>query len=170
MTYARELSLAETAEGLKLAFAPVTPAFGLRPASPSRPEGQDAPPRSEAPLPGEVFHARVEAPGPFTLTLSNDRGEALRVSLSNEQSLVVDRSRAGIRRLTPFFESGMGSVMSARRGVRGPVVLDLFFDRMIAEVFADGGTFLNTSLVFPERPYQRAVLQGEGKLWVGGVA
>ena len=175
MTYVREVSLKETDEGLKLAFAPITPDFDLQPAIPEEDKDPSLPPwyripTANAQLPGDVFHARVEAPSPFTLTLSNEQGEELKISVSNEQCLVVDRSRAGIRGLTPFFDSGMGSVMTTPRSLHGPVTLDLFFDRMIAETFTDGGTVINTSLVFPEHPYTKAVLRGEGKLWVGGVA
>ena len=42
------------------------------------------------------WYIRVEADPAFTLTLSNDEGEALNVFVSNEQRLVVDRSNAGL--------------------------------------------------------------------------
>ena len=175
MTYAREVSLKETDEGLKLAFAPVTPEFTLHPAEkvtvPENPLWPQSPlPLAAAQLPGDVFRIRVEAPSSFTLTLANDQGEKLNVSVSNEQCLTVDRSEAGIRGFNSFFESGMGSVMTARRSMHGPVVMDLYFDRMIAEIFTDEGTVVNTSLVFPEHPYTQAFLNGSGKLWVGGVS
>lgn len=47
--------------------------------------------------------------------------------------------------------------------------MDLYFDRMIAEVFADNGTVCNSTVVFPENPYQKATLWGKGKLWIGSL-
>ena len=179
MTYARELSLVETETGLALAQKPVTPGFDLA-ELPTRMVPEPAPsplfanlpprysPEAEGELPGELFHVRVEAPGSFTLTLSNDEGEALRVTLTGEQCLVVDRTQAGRRGFSPLYDAGLFSVMSARRTAYGPATVDLYFDRMIAEIFTDGGTVVNSTAVFPEKPYTRAKLQGEGRLWIGG--
>ena len=110
---------------------------------------------------------RVEADGPFTLSLSNEAGEALNVSVSTDQKLVVDRSKAGKNDFSDLFASGLFSVMSADRTNRGRVTLNLYFDRMIAEVFMDNGTVINSTAVFPENPYQRATLYGEGRLFIG---
>ena len=173
MTYARELSLVELNGELRLAMKPVTPDFSLAPApeiEPLKLNERQSVPRCEGALPGELFHVRVEAEGPFTLTLSNARGEALNVSLSTEQKLVVDRSRAGLRDFNPLYSSGLYSVMSAPRGQFGPATLDLYFDRMIAETYMDGGTLVNTSVVFPQEPYTKATLLGSGRLSLGGTA
>lgn len=173
MTCVREVTLAQTDAGLRLAFKPVTPEFDLVeiPQLP-KPENLQMPwrylPKAEGDLPADLFHVRVEAESGFQLTLSNDAGEELNVYISNEQRLVVDRSRAGLRDFNPLFASGLCSVMTADRTLRGPVTVDLYFDRMIAEVFADGGTVVNSSVVFPTAPYQKATLQGAGKLWIGG--
>ena len=123
--------------------------------------------RSQAALPGELFHIRVEAEGPFTLTLSNNIGEALNISVSTEQKLVVDRSKAGLKDFNPFFNSGLFSVMTACRDQFGPATLDLYFDRMIAEAYLDGGTLVNTSVVFPQKPYTMVTLLGQGRMSVG---
>ena len=174
MTYAREMTLADTEAGLVLAAKPVTPAFGDVEIAPE-PAPDPLPrwplryvPKAEGALPGEVFHVRVEAPAGFRLTLSNDDGEAVVVSISNEQCLVVDRSRAGIRGFSELYDSGLGSVMTARRTRRGPVTVDVYFDRMMLEVFADGGTANNSSVVYPKAPYTKATLLGPGRLWIGG--
>lgn len=170
MTYARELTLRETAAGLRLAMKPVTPEFELRPIQSVTPpdERYRRPlPMAEGRLPGELFHIRVEAPSGFSLKLSNDEGEAFVVTMSNEQKLVVDRSGAGIKDFNRLFASGLYSVMTARRTEDGPVTLDLYFDHMIAETYIDGGTVVNTSIMFPRKPYTKATLQGEGQLWIG---
>ena len=169
MTYARELSLAETDTGLRLASKPVTPEFELV-EIPAKTESEVPDsryvPKTEAELPGELFHVRVESESPFTLSLSNEDGETLNVSLSTEQHLVVDRVHAGKNDFSPLFESGLFSVMSTPRNNRGIVKMDLYFDRMIAEIFMDEGTVVNSTVVFPEKPYQKVTLVGAGKLFM----
>lgn len=172
MTYARELSLVETQTGMQLACRPVTPEFDLR-----QIPVQEAPTptprhyveRTVGDLPEDLFHVRVEADEAFTLALSNGDGETLNISVSTEQKLVVDRVRAGKNDFSPIFASGLFSVTTAQRTGSGKVTMDLYFDRMIAEVFMDNGTVCNTTLVFPEKPYNKATLWGKGKLWIGGV-
>ena len=170
MTYARELSLMETDTGLQLASRPVTPEFDLCEIAPQA--KPDPLPRryvkkTVGQLPGELFHVRVEADEPFTLALSNEDGEVLNVSISTEQKLVVDRTKAGKNNFSELFASGLFSVMSADRTNRGKVTLDLYFDRMMAEIFTDNGTVVNSTAVFPEKPYQTATLYGEGRLMIG---
>ena len=94
----------------------------------------------------------------------------LNVSISTEQKLVVDRTRAGKNDFSELFASGLFSVMSAERSCRGKVTLDLYFDRMMAEIFTDNGTVCNSTVVFPEKPYQTATLYGEGKLFITPVS
>lgn len=173
-TYVREMSLAQTDRGLMLAAKPITPDFELAGVEPEKmPEGLSMKqkfryvPRAEAALPGELFHVRVEAEGPFTLSLSNDDGEALNVSVSTEQKLVVDRTRAGWQGFSAPYDSGLFAVTTAPRSNYGPATVDVYFDKMLAEVFVDGGTVVNTSMVFPEKPYTKATLMGRAKLWVG---
>ncbi|MBE5808854.1 MAG: glycoside hydrolase family 32 protein [Clostridiales bacterium] len=170
MTYARALSLVETDAGLCLAQKPVTPAFRDVPV-PTEPAPDPLPrrylPKAEGVVRGEVFHIRVESEGCFALTLSNEGGESLCVTLGTDQSLVVDRSRAGNSDFSPLYASGLFAVMAQPRKVHGPATLDLYFDRMICETFLDGGTLVNTSVVFPEAPYTKATLLGEGRLYIG---
>ncbi|MBE5808853.1 MAG: glycoside hydrolase family 32 protein [Clostridiales bacterium] len=170
MTYARELTLVDTEAGLMLAAKPVTPDFDLKEATPvEKPADADRfwQPQAIAELPGELFHARIEAEDNCRLELSNALGEKLVVLLTNEQKLVVDRSKAGQNGFSEMFADGLYSVMTAPRTAHGPAVIDVYFDRMIAEVFMDGGTVVNSSIVFPTEPYTKAKLIGRGKLYVG---
>ena len=172
MTYVRELSLVETDEGLALAQKPVTPAFSLEKAdflpTPSpKPHMMIVLPTAEVALPGELFQIHVEAKEHFLLTLSNEDGETLRITLDSEQRLVLDRTDAGQKDFCPQFESGLMSVPSAQRKMTGPFSMDLYFDRMFAEIFADEGTLALTAAVFPQRPYTKAAYIGDGALWIG---
>ena len=175
MTYVRELRLIETDAGLQIAARPITPKFDMKDIAPD-PAPDPMPrwphmyiPRTEGKLPGDVFHLNVEAGSSFSLTLSNDDGEELTVALSTDQQLVIDRSKAGIHGFHAVYDSGIGSVMRPQRKLHGPVTVDLYFDRMIAEIFMDGGSVVNTSIVFPEKPYTKAVLMGRAALRIGGV-
>ena len=172
MTYARELTLVDTDCGLRLAMKPVAPACELVEAPAIEPlplNPMQSLPRAEIELPGELFKLRVEADSNFVLTLSNDDGEALTICNSSEQKIVVDRSQAGEKDFSPLFASGLYSVMTADRTMRGPVALDVYFDRMIVETYADQGTVVNTSIVFPKKPYTKATLTGNGKLFLGAM-
>ncbi len=172
MTYARELSLVDTDDGLQLSSAPVTPEFDLREIeaqTPPSPLPRHYVPKTVGELPADLFHVRVEADQAFTLALSNEDGEVLNVSISTEQKLVVDRSKAGRSGFSPIFDSGLFAVTTAQRTARGKATVDIYFDRMIAEIFTDHGTVCNSTVVFPEKPYSKATLWGEGKLYIGGV-
>ena len=123
------------------------------------------PEKAEAKLKGELFNIRVETDGPFVLVLSNPEGDILRVALDNSHQFTVDRSESGIKDFSDLYESGLMSVAKTERLLDGPVTLDLYFDHMIAEIFADEGTFANTTLVFPKEPYTEVALLGSGTLW-----
>lgn len=190
MTYARKLKLVNTDAGLMLSQTPIAPKFELQKVEPEQvplPMPSIAsfekmfeifnfklpplPPRmlqkSECTLPGELFCLHVEANEGFALSLLNEAGERLDITFSTEQQLVVDRTRAGRKDFHPQFETGLMSVTTQRRMRRGRFTMDLFFDRMICEIFADDGTLVNTTDVFPEAPYTRAVLTGKAQMWVG---
>lgn len=167
MTYARNVSLVETDEGLRFANAPITPKFTCEPAEVVPSENPHAPAVQKAALPGDVFHAHIEAEGAFTLEISNAKGEKLRVSLDSEHRFIVDRTEAGMRDFSDLYKLGLMSVTATPRMMKGKVSLDLYFDKMIAEVFADEGTFTNTALVFPTEAYTEATVIGKAKLWIG---
>ncbi|MCL2106157.1 MAG: glycoside hydrolase family 32 protein [Oscillospiraceae bacterium] len=140
MTLARELCLMKTKEGLRLAARPVSPPLGK---SCSVSGGA-------APLPGEGFVLDLEAPGDFSAALRNEQGERFAFGCA-EGVFFTDRSGTG--RL-PFPRT------SQARLLEGPVRARLIFDRSIAEIFADGGVYANTSLLFPEKRYETVELQG----------
>lgn len=170
MTYARRLSLRETDGGLCLASSPIAPEFALKEAEAAPQEHPFEAARSSAEVPGEVFRVHVEAEGAFMLSLSNQKGETFRIGLDNEHRFVVDRTQAGLRDFHELYRSGLMSVTVTPRLMRGKAVMDVYFDRCIAEIFADDGTFVNTALTFPEAPYTHAEIIGPAKMWIGAPA
>ena len=165
MTYARELSLTDTDDGLRLAAKPITPGFDMKDIAPVwTDDGRQV---CEAALPGELFHLRVHGAPGLTLELSNDAGETLAISVREDGVLCVDRSNAGRRDFSELYALDQFSVMEASRFMEGDVTLDLYFDHMLLEVFADEGTLVNTSVVFPACPYQKVTLTGGGTLEIG---
>ncbi|MBE5808868.1 MAG: glycoside hydrolase family 32 protein [Clostridiales bacterium] len=170
MTYVRELGLVDTDTGLKVCMKPVTPDFDMREAEQAEPIAlvpRGSIPVHESALPGELFKIHVTAKGCCTLTLYNDEGEAFSVSVDTEQKLVVDRTHAGENGFSALYDSGICAVSGGPRSNFGEVSFDLYFDRMIAEVYLDEGTVVNTSLVFPRTPYTHAKLCGEGTFEIG---
>ena len=169
MTYARNLALVQTVEGLRLSSAPIVPTFLLCevPGAASRQPGQQ--PTVETALPGEQFCLRIEAKGPFCASLFNAQGETFVVGLDNEKRFFTVRTQAGSRDFSELYRAGLASVTVTPRLQTGDIALTLYFDRCIAEVFADEGTYANTALLFPSKPYTHARLLGEGTLYVGTV-
>ena len=157
MTLARRLSLRETKAGLRVAQEPVVPETACSPAA------------DGAPLPGECFRLRLRAEGPFTASLENEAGEVFRFGL-DEGGFFTDRSRAGLSDFHPLFAAEPYSGTRGARLAEGPAELDLFFDVCIAELFADGGLFASTSLVFPKAPYSRLRLEGPVRAEIGSLA
>ena len=167
MTYARELSLADTDDGLRLAARPITPEFDMKDIAPIwTDDGRQV---YEAALPGELFRLCVHGMPGFTLELSNDAGEVLAISVREDGILCVDRSNAGRRDFSELYAQDRFSVMEASRLMEGEITLDLYFDHMLSEVFVDSGTLVNTSVVFPVFPYQRVTLTGGEALEIGTV-
>ncbi|MGI6378396.1 MAG: GH32 C-terminal domain-containing protein [Patescibacteria group bacterium] len=73
---------------------------------------------------------------PLRLRFRMQKGEILRVTLDNEHRFVVDRTEAGHRDFHQLYEQGLMSVTVTPRLMKGKVSLDLYFDHMIAEIFA----------------------------------
>ena len=165
MTCARELSLIDTNAGLRLAAKPIVPKYTLeRVPSQSLSVGDMS---AKGVLTEEVFHIRVEAMPGFTLTLDNEVGETLIISVDKNDRFTIDRSHAGEADFNALYASELFSIMRAPRLLSGTVTLDLYFDHIIAEIFLDDGAMVNTSLVFPTVPYRTATLNGIGQLWIG---
>ena len=158
MTLARRASLRETKAGLRLAWEPVVPAVALAPA------------RDGAILPGASFRLRLRADGPFEASLVSDAGEAFRFGLDGEGFFYTDRSHAGMSDFHPFFAAEPFARTRAVRVMEGPVCMDVFFDACVCELFADGGVYAGTTLVFPETPYARLRLEGVSSAELGPFA
>lgn len=169
MTYARRLALVQTLHGLALGSAPITPAFEMGEPLTGERKGPGAQPEAHAQLPEGVFCLDIAAAGAFIAQIYNDAGEAFCFGLDNEHRFFTDRTRAGHLHFSPLFDAGLTAVTFARRLQAGPVSLRLYFDRCIAELFADEGTYANTTLVFPCQPYTHVRLLGEACLRVGSV-
>ncbi|MBQ3223765.1 MAG: glycoside hydrolase family 32 protein [Clostridia bacterium] len=147
MTIAREMYLADTPAGLRMASRPVLPnvVFG--------------PVEDGAMLPGEVFALRIRAKGAFEAKLEND-GESFRFGLDEDGNLFADRTNAGMSDFHPQFNDDMMRVVKAKKLCEGAVEMTVVFDTCMAELFADNGVYSNTTLVFPQKRYQRLRLTG----------
>lgn len=148
MTLARSVSLAQTKQGLRLASAPVLPTL-------SAPEAI----ASGGALSSEVFVLDIAADGAFEVSLRNGKGEVFRFGLEGG-CFFTDRSLSGEKAFNALYVSPVYQFTRRRRLVDGPVKLRAVFDRSIVEIFADGGTYANTTLVFPTEPYDEVVLRG----------
>ena len=160
MTYARRVHLAETLDGLRLAAEPVAPEYAG--------EAVQIGDGESCPLPGELFRIDVEARGAFRAELSNDDGERFMFGLDAAQQLYTDRTHSAHSAFSDTFDSGCMSVTKTLRLLDGNMRLQLHFDRCVAELYADGGTYANTTLVFPDRPYTRISITGDATLRVVG--
>lgn len=144
MTFPRALSLMETERGLRLAQRPLVNSITGNYVKTDM-------------LPGEAFRIRVRAEGDFSIRLINSAGEETRISLADGK-YTIDRTSSG--------ECGAATeilaecaVASRRRYTSGAVEMDVLFDVSILEIFADGGSYAATTVVFPTSPYERAITE-----------
>ena len=156
-TLPRRLGLTETPlGGLRLTALPA-----------ADPYGPDLPCSGE--LPGDVFRLRARGRGPAAIRLESPRGQTLVFGVDEHDVLYLDRSRAGRKEFHREFASDWYSRMSAPRLVSGDWELELWFDRCVAELYADGGSRVCTAMVFPEEPYTAVTAEGCVSLTVSGV-
>lgn len=148
MTLARELALVETPAGLRMAATPVLP------------DAEYGPAGQEVPLPGETFAARICAPGAFEAMLENDEGERFCFGLDQQGRFYTDRTHAGLSDFHPLFASALYAQTHTQRLCMGEVEMKLVFDRCLTELFADGGVYVHSALVYPQVPYTRLRLRG----------
>ncbi|MDX2283927.1 MAG: glycoside hydrolase family 32 protein [Bacteroidia bacterium] len=165
MTLPRSLHLRRTPGGLRLASWPVEEAARLR-----GPAVRTALPAlaDRHPLPASGALRELElalswpgpAPAAAGVVLENDRGESLRIGYQPaEQQYVIDRGQAPRQAFSPKF----AGIQTAPRIAAGDTVrMRLIFDAASAELFADGGLTVMTSIFFPEAPFTRAYLFREG--------
>ena len=58
-----------------------------------------------------------------------------------------------------FFNSPIYWASGCKRFKTGKINMRVVFDRSIVEIFADGGAYANSTLMFPEAPYERLILK-----------
>ena len=116
----------------------------------------------------DVLDIEWRACGAFRAELSNDDGERFVFGLDAAQQLYTDRTHSAHSAFSDTFDSGCMSVTKTLRLLDGNMRLQLHFDRCVAELYADGGTYANTTLVFPDRPYTRISITGDATLRVVG--
>ncbi len=139
MTLARRLSLAQTRQGLRLAAQPVLPAL--------RTLGEV---KGAARLPGETFVLDLKAQGDFEAAFSNGAGERLAFGCDGGV-FFIDRESTGH---LPYPRAEQPRLME------GPIHMRAVFDRSVIEIFADGGVYAGSALVFPAQPYDALELRG----------
>lgn len=138
MSFPRELGLITTQKGLRLTQKPLIDAITGGYAETSK-------------LPGEAFRIRLRAKGDFALTLKNDIGEALTLSLK-DGVYTVDRRSAGEWGEATEMAGEFGAARRERL-IGGGVEMDICFDVSVLEAFGDLGSYFSTTLVYPTKPY-----------------
>jgi len=141
MTLPRVLSLRDTALG------------GLRLCQTPRIDGITGR-YSAGGLPDECFRMRVHADGDFAVTLKNGMGEKTVIGLQ-DGCFFIDRRESGEcgeawEMLTDY------GVARQRRFERGATEMEIVLDVSVLEVFADGGSYAATMLLYPTSPYTDA--------------
>ena len=101
----------------------------------------------------------------FTLTLSNDAGDALHMGYdAASRSYWIDRTQAGLS----DFHHEFAKRHTAPRITQAPAAqVSLFFDRTSVELFADHGLTSMTSLHFPRQPWSHVSLKSGSAMTQG---
>lgn len=148
LTLPRTLRLAQTQDGPRLASAPVLPPLCPRPLN------------HEGTLPTGAYVLRIRATGAFELGLCNGEGDAFTVGLDASGRIVTDRTGSGLSNFSEWFASRHYSVTQTPRLLSGPLEMTLIIDHTLMELFADEGTYAQTSLLFPRTPYSHLRMHG----------
>lgn len=146
-TLPRKLRLAQTEAGLCLAAEPVLPTL------------RDVDLGAGGAVPSGVWVLKLLAMGEFEVRLSNRLGEVLRFGC-DEAGLFADRTQAGQRDFDDWFGRAPYAVSHTPRRLSGPVEMLLVWDGLLAEVYADQGTYVQTMLAYPGMSYDRLEVQG----------
>ena len=149
MTLARKLSLRNTPAGLRLCQWPVIPAVRNEVAI-----------RDGGTLPGEVFALRIRAEGAFSASFVSGKGESFTFGLDGDEQFYTDRSKAGEDGFNPLYATPLFQRTKTARLADGLVEMLVVFDRSICELFADGGIYANSTLMYPTAPYETLRLSG----------
>lgn len=158
MTLPRELSLQRVGNEVHLSNRPTPEVLQRLPSTPIASSSL----ASDLLIPGDAlrqtdgrFAIELNAPKlqDFTLTLSNDAGDALHIGYDvTSRSYWVDRSEAGQSDFHPEFAKRH---TAPRISDAQEAQISLYFDCTSVELFADNGLTSMTSLHFPRQPWSQ---------------
>ncbi len=107
-----------------------------------------------------VFNATVPSGRNLNLTLSNNKGEKVVMTLDGTaKTFSMDRNDAGV---DDFSENFPGVTTGPIYPADDTYEVRLFVDRSSIEAFIDGGRLSMTNLVFPTEPYTSLSLSSKG--------
>lgn len=156
MTLPRRVSLAETPQGLRLASLPYAALPGLLKTIRTT--------KTAMPLTEESFGLSLHGSGPFTVCLENDDGEQLQFGLDEANRYFIDRSKAGSRHFSDWFDQPQYRQIRQERLRSDPVFLQAYFDVSMLEIFADDGLFACNCVAYPTAPYTRLSVSGAAEV------
>lgn len=148
----RELRLKSTPDGLRLVQAPVEALRGLRGENYRRSFTPKAGVTSLSKVAGwdnqyEIV-ATIDASAPNTVGFNLMAGEGRKLVLSYDtesHTLLLDRTNISIKDMPKFERVAFAKVPS----VDGLLTLDIFVDKSVVEIYANGGECVMTALAFP---------------------
>jgi levanbiose-producing levanase len=149
----RELTLTDTADGVRLAQRPIPELSALRTSTTTR-KDLSVSPESANPLAG-VTGIAYEIEAEITLGTATEIGFKLRADDDQHTTvgydaeanqLFVDRSEAGLSDFTQYFA---GRTTAAMKPASGRVTLRVYVDSSSVEAFGADGQAAVTSLIFP---------------------
>lgn len=161
MTLPHELSLKDNGQHLILASKPSPEVYAARGGAT---ELALAGSGDKAVLPGwekGAFELDLtfvpDANGTFGFTLSNGKGERIVYTFHPEYgTLVTDRSESGLQN----FPANVASPIVSRIPRRNEYKVELFFDRMVSEMFVGDGDAVVTNCVFPSEYFNTVEVFG----------
>ena len=148
------MAIVDTLKGPRLACTPILP------------EGNLLPIKDDGAISGETFLMHVESDSAFNVQVMNDAGECFDFGLDETGAFYTDRSKAGRKDFNALFASDLYSATNTPRLLNGHVSMDVLFDRCLFEIFADKGTYVNSTLVYPDNPYTKVVVNGDATLTI----
>ena len=149
MTLPRRLDLVNTDAGVRLAAEPMVQAKKYLPVT------------DGAKVPVGAFELRLKVDGPFEVRLANRLGQEFRFGLDGSNCFYADRTRAGASEFDAHYGSALYSVTSTQRLMTGPTEIRLILDHTLAELYADKGTYVHSTLVFPTTKYTKIRFTGK---------
>jgi fructan beta-fructosidase len=161
MTIARELRLEKAGDKMVVASRPVPELQASRVLTRSQ-ENQEIsagrPLKIAVPGPGKAWQIELETASgkDFHIRLMNDLGEELMVGYNSLQNMYyMDRGLSGQVNSVQNFSR---KITAPRLASGGTVRLSLWVDASSAELFADDGLTVMTTVYFPRKPFREAVI------------